>query len=473
MAEAFGAYLGGTLFTGTLRVLSPLHLGAGFDEAVAEEGDGKTAQIVLGVGDKPVITATALKGAMRALLDAATANLVFGERPGRDGAGGTAGCLTPYAALITKPAPIAGRVEPNRMKNPSRGTYRAVRTAIDPAFGVPQDHLLINAEMVGLGAEFAFRLRLMDEPGRITSAQRLAVAGLLRCLRQDGLRLGRGRGDGQGRVILSALSDVACWRVENGQVERWSALPTWEGTISDATPFAPGAIARRRLLLTSEVPFTIQASDDEAPANAEQRSNKSLRDGEGVPELPGSSLMGALRARADWLHRLRLLRGEATVDDDLILAELFGLTATQQRDTAFVGRLGKRIGRATAEITGFAGVLVVDDIAVAGHRQVEMTAVKLDRFTQSPMDGALFTTQGFMTEGITVRLRLRALAPEGADDAFLARHKVGVRTEALIRWLDVLLDDIRADGPRQGLRLGHGGNRGFGWFHLAEVTDDP
>ncbi|WP_254434844.1 RAMP superfamily CRISPR-associated protein [Magnetospirillum sp. UT-4] len=167
-----------------------------------------------------------------------------------------------------------------------------------------------------------------------------------------------------------------------------------------------------------------QEGDDPIPLSP-------LLDRQGRPVLAGSALTGALRERAAWLEAIET----GAVDD---------------RDKVY-GSGGKTL-TATERlfgVNGFRGVLGIEAITClkAGER-VEITTVALDQFSMAPLDGALFTTQAFA--GCAYRVGLR-LDRRGNDDdrAFLAR----------------LLDDIKDDG----LMLGHGVNKGFGWF---TVTDE-
>ncbi|WP_170984799.1 RAMP superfamily CRISPR-associated protein [Roseomonas sp. AR75] len=440
-----------------MEVVSPLHIGAGFDEDPAlDDADPHVAQIVLGCDDLPVITATGLKGALRALLPPDEASDLFGsilDDPDKPGAKARAGVLTPYAAMLVQPAVLGARAEPAGFRNDTRGTYRAVRTAIDAATGVPASYQLSNAEMVAPGARFRFRMRLAGPPN--TAPEREArVARLLASMQAPGLRLGRGRGDGQGVVRLVAIDVVATRWLVGQTIERGDDVVAWRDRVRTATRIEPAGTAYV-LTLSGTAPFLVMASPDGSQAD---NTLHALRSGSGSPELPGSSLMGALRSRAAWLAGLRRLRAEPGHDEDeLVLAELFGLRADQQRNKGFVARIAARCGRHLPEVTGFAGLLVVDSIEAGTAPLTSLPSVRIDRFTQAPMDGALFNTEAFLNPTFRVDLRLRP-------------HPGGSQCEApLHAWVRRLIADMTDAGPRQGLMLGHGGNRGFGWFEVGST----
>jgi CRISPR/Cas system CSM-associated protein Csm3 (group 7 of RAMP superfamily) len=475
VTAGFDAYRGSTLFEATLEVVTPLHIGAGFDETEPRDGSEtvEVAQVVIGTNGLPAITATGLKGAMRALLKPEHARDLFGWIPGRGEGTAQMGVLAPYAALMLRPADLGRRSEP--VRDADRGTFRAVRTAIDAAAGVPASSKLFSAEMVAPGARFALRLRLFGDPRHVPEERERWIAALLRRMRDEGLRLGRGRGDGQGLVTLGSLDAVTTRWVDGNRIRTGKALPEWQKLIEGAATLSPGG-STYGFRLTGEVAFLIGGgaeppAQDAAPAQGpntgaqplpKARKNviRPLRQANDRPELPGSSLMGALRARAEWIASLRQLRGGSGMDD-VHIAELFGLRADQLRDDGLMRKLAARFDRQPIEITGLAGLLRVERIEAAPATAVELASVRLDRFTQEPMDGALFATEGFVRPEFTVGLRLLPHPNPRQGSVFDAE---------LRRWVRRLLRHIALRGSvEQGLMLGHGRNRGFGWFTLERT----
>jgi len=458
-AAPFAAYLGGTVFHGRLTLRSPLHIGTGFARIESREADetSDVAEVIRGASDQPVLTPTALKGAMRAIVSAACgaemAKRMFGEILDHGDAAGRAGVLTPFAAPM-RPPPQQG----------ASAMTRSVRAAIDAAYGVPADRLLINADMVAPGAVFDLRLRLSGDP-RVTPTDILSTtAALLRSLQLHGLRLGHGRGDGQGHLLLSALDKVEETFVANRRMATRDALQGWNRCLDAQVPLATPAQQRWTLHFRSDTPFLVQDPErTSAPAlgqdgRARRNIIRALKRDPGIPDLPGTSFMGALRARAEWLLRLRQMRGQAQCGEALRVIKLFGLRAEQQRDASTVGQLAKSIGLPPAAVTGFAGLLVVEEIAFANPQLVTLPGVKLDRFTHGPIDGQLFETEAFLFDRLTVTLRLK---PHPCNP-----HEA----QALVDWVGLLLDEIGGTGPRAGLQLGHGGNRGYGWCELEKPT---
>src|SRR5205823_4997521 len=156
----------------------------------------------------------------------------------------------------------------------------------------------------------------------------------------------------------------------------------------------------------------------------------------GLPLVLGSSISGALRSRATWLAALDAhRRGDPmpASNDRVVL---------HPRDIASLTSVERLFG-----VAGFRGLLQIDSILVHEAEPWCVTSVKLDRFSGAPIDNALFTTETFVGARLTVQLRLVSrggTAPEDKDK----------------KWFDALLADV----GRNGLQLGHGRNKGFGWF---------
>ena len=110
-------------------------------------------------------------------------------------------------------------------------------------------------------------------------------------------------------------------------------------------------------------------------------------------------------------------------------------------------------------VTGWRGRVIVGDLAwaappVAADAIQDLTSVSIDRFTGGGRDGALYTTQVFLDPAFDLRARLD-------------------RTGALVTDDDAaLFDALIADLTTNGLFLGHGAAKGFGWFAVTETTTD-
>lgn len=82
--------------------------------------------------------------------------------------------------------------------------------------------------------------------------------------------------------------------------------------------------------------------------------------------------------------------------------------------------------------SGYRGLLSINRLEVKTAEPWNVTSVKLDRFSGVPVDNALFTTATFLGVQVIVTLRL---------------------------------------DEKRGIELGHGANKGVGWFRVEEVGD--
>ena len=80
---------------------------------------------------------------------------------------------------------------------------------------------------------------------------------------------------------------------------------------------------------------------------------------------------------------------------------------------------------------------------------IEMTGIAVDRFTGGTIDGALYSVAAYVGSAFvaTLTVERRGGYPNVADRALL----------------DCLLGDLAGEG----LLLGHGTGKGFGWFDVA------
>lgn len=425
---------------GVLTALTPLHLGSGESKQhpdiktqVAHGKAGEEKPIELshvqrdGSG-KPYIPSTSIKGALRARLAESLRKDLFGQvddKTNETEASGVMGRLWIYGAAHTSTGPTDNL--PHHGKTGLEHSFVAARTRIHRESGTAEDHKLFHTEMAPPGTTFRFHAKwLTNADGEALAAELRDVATALAPLTDDnGVALGRGGRQGQGRVRLADVS---------------AKLAPWDGdeqplTLPTVTYRPAGAACHLRL--TGDGPYiTIDSSQSKRggkrhDADGEENTIKPLMDAKGNPALPGSSLLGALRARTAWL-------ADGNDNPDKVFTTQDDLSPTEQ----------------LFGVTGWRGLLEVEKIQVIdpGFRQT-FTSVKLDRFSGAPIDGALFSVEAFVDPVFTVTLRL---AP---------RNKAPITDEAQDLFKR-LLDDIKTD---MGLMLGHGGARGFGWFTVTKT----
>jgi CRISPR/Cas system CSM-associated protein Csm3 (group 7 of RAMP superfamily) len=326
------------------------------------------------------------------------------------------------------------------------GAYVAARTAIAPTTGVADAHKLFHQEMVAPGTEFAFRLLIVGDSKEKAEHTLADLAPALDILTSAGGQIGKGQADGQGLIKALNLTYTICSIGTDGRlVEKQLQKPvpksagrnkaakeSWTITLSCPGPYLSTDASRQR---DPRIPR------DETKAEPHVYAQ---RFDDTTPIVSGTSIMGALRARAAWLHALDLrLQGK---DDDCIAKSIRTDETNVVRtpgDIATLNPLQRLFG-----VTGYRGLLCLTQAHVSGGTLWRSTSVKLDRFSGAPIDHALFEVEAFY--GVKLTLSLRLETRTGSDD------QVASLAERLI-------EDIKANG----LYLGHGTNRGFGWFTNA------
>lgn len=485
----FGARL---CIKGELALLSALHIGTGDTETFehvtkpAETEGGKRQQVpvatILCDGDGlPLIPGATIKGVLRALAGGTSGcDALFGPSSGSENL--SQGRLTAWSARLvdrqrgeTERAalavglPFTCKLERQALtaddrreltEHGRRGLFVTARTAIDPATGTAEEKRLFYREMVPAGARFRLRLQLMLDGNQddAANAEELLTNLLQRLTATDGVAFGHGQSAGHGRAQLD----------RDTLIFEHIAIGSDGRLVKNAKPVLTEPCARAdpdiiHLTLTCDGPFIV---DDSARRPERKRTDEEHRlpqlnaqEGpDGKPILPGTSLMGVLRRRAAFLARLRWNDERNGDDRDRILA--FNNPAAVERDKK--GRTVIRPEDLTPSerlfgVTGWRGLVRLGPIECTSCARFEnITSVRLDRFSMAPIDGGLFTTRAAIDPvfEVTLKLEHRAGFPNADDTALF---------EALLK---DLLDE--------GIMLGHGTSRGYGWFRVersASGTD--
>ena len=415
-----------------LVLRSPLHIGDGTwrEDRLPPAEDGRPTQVAAIQRDhagQPWIPGSTLKGAFAALARAqglAEAEALFGQIKTDDS--GQMGALLLRGASLTGAGPTEG------LPCAAGGVYVASRTAMDAGRGIAAPNKLFHAEAVAPGARFALRLRL-ETQGDIAALERavLLLLGVFAGL--EGVAIGKDQGSGQGRLQLLGQVSVTEWRARSGHLR-----PDKPRAV---TPAAPPVVQGVTLRLVCDGPYL---SRDPA-WTADTRRARELEIGDkdlphlralrlkDAPVVTGQAVAGALRARASWLQAAALVaEGKPVPPPTDHLASIAAACRLTPQERLF-------------GVTGFRGVLTVGVGATTRKGRAGMTSVKIDRFAGGGIDNALFSLDTDHGVGFDLTLTLDARA-----------------TDKDHRALKALLADLRANG----LTLGHGTSRGFGWFRV-------
>ncbi|MBB4285421.1 RAMP superfamily CRISPR-associated protein [Roseospira goensis] len=452
---------------GTLETLAPLHVGTGEWRKVAtvKGKDGANtrpdvAALMRDATGTPMLPSTTLKGMLRGLaaslgnkIAKLDADALMGEikgtaeedEKGRPLPRGSMGLLTVFCAPRTDAVPDASAMpfadaRPIAQEGLGDGVFVAARTRIDGASGTASDATLFFQEMVAKGTRFAFRCRIEARAGRIDKAEQAleTLKVLLAALTADeGVPLGKGQADGLGRVRLrpQTLSVTRRTVADDGT---FTKTPVEDFALPEV--IAPPEVDRIPIRLRCDGPFAVidashkrergrHEGEEETPHLSAQRETEAL------PLLLGTGVSGALRARAAWLWA----RDAATI------RAAAGETEGPVLDDTTVGPkdpVERLFGR-----TGFRGLLSLSGMTIAADAPLNLTSVRIDRFSGAPVDNALFTTAAFIGVDLSFTLTLGGSATT-IDRALF----------------NALCRDIKATG----LMLGHGTNKGFGWFDWTE-----
>ncbi len=365
---------------------SPLRTGA---------ADGDLESVLTDAQGVPILPGSSLAGALRGWLAqsqwSAFVQALFGsqERPGR---------LMVSDARFSAEAPCSMRP----------------RLRIDGATGSAAPGGKFDVAQIDAGATFSFQLTWM---GLERGEEELAAVEAMLCALDSGLiRLGAQKSNGFGRVGLQVRRRLFDMR-DAGARRAW--LRAEEG----GEPLALAALSAK-----DTVVFTLSGRADSllvkaAAADYGKQQRRSwtpnLSQG-GKAVLPGSSIKGAVRARAQMIVRSAGLSQEHLVQD------LFG-------------------SGAAGEGLGIAGSVRFEDCLFAAPRTQKISRIRIDRFTGGVIRGGLLTEEPLCGEVV-----LRLTAPDQPLGCAL------------------LLYALRDLGL--GLyNLGSGGSIGRGYLHVERI----
>ncbi len=326
--------------------------------------------------------------------------------------------------------------------------------SIDSDWGTARRGAKYDLELWPPGTRFPIRLDLAiakeesssDREARLLALLTLALEGF----GSSAIRLG-GRGRrGMGRCRLesprAARFDLdsskgwkawlATWREEPDLSATMASGESIAETIGQAWPSGRSQFAAelkgRRTTATRELRIDIPlrfsggilirapgASEGGSGEVAKGADVRHLRSGR-APVLSGTSVAGALRQRALRIARfVRAQQGDARV----WIEELFG-TPPRERGQE---RQDLRASR-----------LTVEEVPLSEATDLQVTRIKLDRFTQAPVAGHLIQEEPAYGASATLQLRLRLPNDRRQADALCGLLLLGVK--------DLLLGDVPLGG---------------------------
>lgn len=308
--------------------------------------DGDPQQVLRRRDGTALIQGASLAGALRGWLEPAMAEALFGNQKRTGHLMVSDGVFQRDADQQTRP-----------------------RLRIDSAAAVGDDGGKFDVAHMARGSKLSFSLVWLGTPAE--KAELAAVERLLSAMDAGAIRLGAQKSNGFGQLSLAVkrrLFDLT----DRLDREAWLA-DRWEGE----------TISLPRLEQDCEVRFTVTGRADNilvrtAPVSAgkEGGSYTPNLSENGQALLPGSSVKGAIRARAAYIAKVLGL-GDAFTD-------------------RYFGRDAK------GDDNGLPGRVRFEDVELSGQKK-KISRICIDRFTGGVQRGGLFTEEPLGT-GLTLRL---------------------------------------------------------------------
>ena len=237
--------------------------------------------------------------------------------------------------------------------------YTRPRLRINGATGAADDGGKFEVAHIGTGSRFRFSLTWLGL--KVCDEELAAVEQMLAALNSGEIRLGAQKSNGFGRVELKV-----CKRTFG--VTDPSDRAAWLGDTCQGTPLTlPEVVNARR------VTFLVSGQADSLLVKAGAALQKegcaytpNLTEG-GRPILPGSSIKGAVRARAEMIAGFLGLPLEVTEN-------LFGRMSSK-------GDNGKP------------GCVFFEDGRLSGEKRLQISRIRINRFTGGIIRGGLFTEE--------------------------------------------------------------------------------
>jgi CRISPR/Cas system CSM-associated protein Csm3 (group 7 of RAMP superfamily) len=417
-----------------LEVVSPLHIGC---SAIADASDYPKIEgdvsAILRVGAKddnrPYVPGSALKGAMRHTAkqrNIAELGDLLGEKT--DAASGRQGALL-FRGSVLK---TAGNTDGLPFAR-DHGVFVMSRTAIHAGAGVSEPSKLFQSEIIAPGSTFCVRVRL-ETRGDARQLQNAFVRLLECCATTDGFALGADQSSGLGRVRFNPEIKTTTWRA-NPRGALVAAAPT-----PKTLKVSPSQATSTTLQLTCKGPYLSKDpswTGKAAKEDPHEPQIRALRAGSS-PFLTGQSISGSLRAYLEWQEACDALANQVDLPSRTTELKTVSDAANLRPSERLFG------------VTGWRGLLRIQVIEAKRKDNHLSSSVRIDRFSGGAIDNALFTSDADIGVTIVARFALDECRANDADRGHLSS----------------LIADIKS----HGIDLGHGINRGFGWFDAEETT---
>ncbi len=427
---------------GTITSLSPMTIGSGKQEALADEwlkkrnGGSKTekalyTEICLDYQNNPYIPASSLRGLLAAICPPDEKYTLFGivEESEKEKSTQKPLKLRIYDATWAK------QNKPHSAKQQIRS-----QNSINPVTATAKDHHLYHQAYVAADSQFDWLIEADD----ISQQQLQTLLGLLRCLQPNPqIQLGQGQSQQQGlfqwalkQEKINILTQDALSRWLNSEQEKWSYESISPPDIDAINPEKLSAIDSYQLQFKALSPILINdpglVSDKKTEPNFKFSRNKDELN------IAASSIKGVIRSHCRKILLTLIMQNSAqayptTAENEqaeTLLASLFGSTGQQSR-------------------------IWLTDMTAKNTRKHLQTFNAVDRFTGGVADTALYTAEAASVDQLDVTLML---------------DNNSTRYPALTDWQKGLLLYLLQDAMQQDLNLGWGKSKGYGMIQLIQIS---
>lgn len=429
--------------TAPVRLESPLHIGG--------PGAGTGDATVLRDGrDRPILPGSSLTGALRAALGEADP-----ERDAREMRWGGAEGTYAGASRVTIPDTV--------LTPPAGGVYRLGRrdgVALNRAWGSAADGRLYGREVVPAGWEATIVVEV--ESLAETEADDLTLLADIREILVSGLWLGARTSRGHGHIRAEAAEIAVAQRRFDTAEGYWTTRRKPCVPARRPSTLKPGSVVEVTIDWEPRGPVAVGGTPLIEEVAFAPLLETADGDGELRMVLPGTSIAGALRARAELI--CRTIAGRSVPDDiDSQLSDcplvtmLFG--AASGRHGASWSALQIPDCASTTTLTGVA----VEQAARREKRpsgpQLRRTEhVAVDRWTGGASAGRLFSElepHGFAFGPLILRLHLDRLGERAAVGAMLllvtvrelCEHRIPLGAKVLRGFGEIEVNRVRVTGP--------------------------
>lgn len=394
---------GKLILEGVIELCSPLIIGCGSQER-------SDVDIIWDGSNKPFIPATSFVGALRHFITVEGRENALKQFWGFSGDGKYAQEANASSHANNAPIAVKGEKSPDaREEKQSSLRCRdlackngiipktAIRDgiAIDAKTGMVGSGKKFDYEVIEPGAQFDLRLEVSFENEATKDFSRSMIATIRVALEQESVRIGAKTNSGLGKIKL-----VGARVSELNFDDKRDIIRLLRKDFSNTTPLSGIQPFRLR-----EKCFTIDATFGlknaliirSAPSDPKMPDAVHIQSA-GNPVLPGTSLKGAIRSRAERIVKTLIGNGDVKEGKaNAFLNNLFG-NVDCELQTQDAGK-GMACNGKNKPKEALKGRIRIEEVTLPPFTSELQTRIKIDRFTGGTIESALLETMPLFSDG--------------------------------------------------------------------------